>query len=131
MEEVLCFAQTLHGSPTLLWWVIFVVVCIVLLANKKKIGELFDSSIEERRERKRTNIVLVELIRNNTAALENNTAALNAVKNDRAVTHEMLEHHDRMSEERIAHVQEIVNRIDRTVTSNSKAIGLIEDRTSN
>lgn len=131
MEEVLCFAQTLHGSPTLLWWVIFVVVCLVLLANKKKIGELFDSSIEERRERKRTNIVLVELIRNNTAALENNTAALNAVENDRAVTHEMLEHHDRMSEERITHVQEIVNRIDRTVTSNSKAIGLIEDRTSN
>ena len=41
----------------------------------------------------------------------------------------MLQYHEEASAERMQHLQEVLNRVDATVTSNSRNIGLIEDRT--
>lgn len=136
MEESIKIAQMLHDSPDLFPWVVLAIICVVVVSQHKRIFAYFDARIDAYGSKKESNAVLAELIRNNTAALNNNTAALDAVRADRGETRRMLQFHENASKERIdmirddiSHVQEVVNRIDRTVTNNSRTLGLIEDRT--
>lgn len=129
LDEPIRWAQVLHDTPDLFPWVCLVLICIVMLSQHKRIIAYFDARIDAYGAKKQSDAVLAELIRNNTAALENNTAALNAVKSDRGETRRLLQYHENASAERMQHIQEVVNRIDATVTTNSKQIGLIEDRT--
>lgn len=129
LDEPLEWARVLHDTPDLFPWVCLVLICMVLLSQHKRIIAYFDARIDAYGAKKQSDAVLAELIRNNTAALENNTAALNAVKSDRGETRRLLQYHENASAERMQHIQEVVNRIDATVTTNSKQIGLIEDRT--
>lgn len=129
MDETIEIARVLHDTPDLFPWVCLVLVCFVLWYNRQSISRYINARADYYISRKSSDAVQAEVIRNNTAALNNNTAALENNRVDRGETREMLRHHEQVSAERIQYVQEVVNRIDATVTSNSKQIGLIEDRT--
>ena len=91
--------------------------------------EYFKARIGYWRSMKDVNAILPEVIRNNTAAMNMCTEAFKDWKGDRGENRRMLEFHEQASAERMQHIQEVVNRIDEIVTSNSKNLGLIEDRT--
>lgn len=136
MDEAIELGKMLHDTPDLFPWVCLAIVLIVVVAQHKRILTYFDAKIEAYKEKQKSDAVLAELIRNNTAALNNNTAALEMAKNDRGITRNMIDYHEKVSKERIdavqesiSHVQTIVNRIDEIVSDNSENIKLVEDRT--
>lgn len=138
MNDAIELGKMLHDTPDLFPWVVLAIVLIVIIAQHKRILAYFDARIEAYREKQQSDAVLAELIRNNTAALNNNTAALEAVKNDRGLTRELLKHHEEASKERIdsihdslVHIQTVLNRVDGTVSNNSESIRIVEDRTRN
>lgn len=129
MGETIDIAERLSRSPDLLPWVITVAIGIVLFKERDLVKGYFKARMEYWQSRKETDALLPELVRNNTAAMTMCTEAFKSWQTDRGTTRAMLEHHEKMSEERDRHIQEVVNRIDSTVTANSRQIGLIEDRT--
>ena len=136
MNDAIELGKMLHDTPDLFPWVCLAIVLIVVVAQHKRIFSYFDAKIEAYKEKQQSDAVLAELIRNNTAALNNNTAALEMVKNDRGITRNMIDYHEKVSKERIdavqesiSHVQTVVNRIDEIVCDNSENIKLVEDRT--
>ena len=130
MEEAIEIGKILHDTPDLFPWVCLAIILIIVLAQHKRILAYFDTRIEAYGARKEHDAVLAELIRNNTAALNNNTAALESVKADRGETRRMLNYHEAASKERMEHIQTVVNRIDETVSQNEKDISVIKDRTT-
>lgn len=128
MNEAVELGKLLHDTPDLFPWVCLAIVCIVVLTQHKRILAYFDARIEAHGAKREHNAVLAELIRNNTAALDNNTAALESVKADRGETRRMLTYHEEASKERMSHIQTVVNRIDETVTKNEKNLFVLKDR---
>lgn len=128
LDEPLEWARVLHDTPDLFPWVCLVLICMVLLSQHKRIIAYFDARIDAYGAKKQSDAVLAELIRNNTAALENNTAALNAVKSDRGETRRMITYHEEMSVERIQHLQAVVNDIEQDTKANSAGIKVLLDR---
>lgn len=145
MTEAVEIGRLLHETPDLFPWVCLTLFLIFVYSQRTKIGSYFDARIDSYRTkkemdekalemRKQSDAVLAELIRNNTAALNNNTAALEAVKNDRGQTRQLINYHEKVSKERIdalhdelGHIQTVVNRIDETVQSNDKNITIIKE----
>lgn len=128
MDETVEFARILHDSPDLFPWVCLAIVIFVVVAQHKRILAYFDARIEAYGAKKQSDAVLAELIRNNTAALNNNTAALESVKQDRGESRRMIQYHENASKERMEHIQIVVNRIDETVNQNEKGIMVLTDR---
>lgn len=135
MNDAIELGKMLHDTPDLFPWVVLAIVCVVVVAQHKRILSYFDARIEAYKERQKSDAIVAELIRNNTAALNNNTAALEGVKSDREVTRELINYHEKVSKERIdsvqdsiRHVQIVVNRIDETVSQNEKDISILKDR---
>lgn len=128
MDQTLEIAKLLHDTPDLFPWVCFAAFLFVVLSQRKRILAYFDARIESYNAKKESDAVIAELIRNNTAALNNNTAALESVKADRGETRRMLAFHEQASKERMEHIQTVVNRIDETVSQNEKDISIIKDR---
>lgn len=128
MDETIEFARLLHDSPDLFPWVCLAIVIFVMVAQHKRILAYFDARIEAYGAKKQSDAVLAELIRNNTAALNNNTAALESVKQDRGESRRMIQYHENASKERMEHIQTVVNRIDETVNQNEKGIMVLTDR---
>ena len=131
MDETLEIAKLLHDTPDLFPWVCFSTIIVLVIAQHKRIFAYFDARIESYNAKKESDAVIAELIRNNTAALNNNTAALESVKADRGETRRMLTYHENASKERMEHIQTVVNRIDETVSQNEKDISIIKDRRGN
>lgn len=136
MNESVELAKLLHDSPDLFPWVCLAVIILIIISQHKRILAYFDARIDAYTAKKQSDAVMAELVRNNTAALNNNTAALESVKGDRGETRRLLQYHEDMSKERhdilrcdLAHIQNVVNRSDSTLSSNSKILGLLEDRT--
>lgn len=136
MEEAIELGKLLHKTPDLFPWVCLAIVMIIILSQHKRILAYFDARIEAYNAKQQSDAVLAELIRNNTAALNNNTAALEMSKNDRGETRRMIDYHEKVSKERydsildsIDHVQTVINRVDETVCSNAENIKIVEDRT--
>lgn len=129
MEEYMDMARMLRDSPDLLPWVVFVFVAGVILLERKMIKEYFSARMDYWRSRKETDAIIPEVIRNNTAALEHNTASIERWSNDRGENRRMLEEHERASQERERHLQEVINRVDRTANENARKLDIIEDRT--
>lgn len=128
MDETIEFARLLYDSPDLFPWVCLAIVIFVVVAQHKRILAYFDARIEAYGAKKQSDAVLAELIRNNTAALNNNTAALESVKQDRGESRRMIQYHENASKERMEHIQIVVNRIDETVNQNEKGIMVLTDR---
>lgn len=131
MNEAIDMAQLLHDTPDLFPWVVLAIVIFVLYRERTTIAELFQSIIQSRKDTTVFHAQQNELVRNNTAALENNTAMLSILQQERYDMISLLEHHDQMSSERIAHVQTAVDRIDDTVNKNKENIAIVVDRTDN
>lgn len=136
LDDPIRWAEMLRTTPDLFPWVCLILFMILVFKERGTIRAYVNSRVDYYASKKQSDAVMAELVRNNTAALENNTAALESVKADRGETRRQLTYHESVSKERIdhvrddiAHVQEVINRIDATVTSNSKTIGLLEDRT--
>ena len=129
MNEVIDMAERMYTQPDLLGWVIFTLACVVVIAQHKRILAYFDARIEAQRDRVKADAVMAELVRNNTAALQNNTEMLSILRTERHEMAALLENHETMSAERLSHVQTVVNRIDQTVRENHSDITLIADRT--
>lgn len=145
MQEAIEIGRMLHDTPDLFPWVCLTIFLVFVYSQRSKIASYFDARIDCYRAkkemdekamdmRKQSDAVLAELIRNNTAALNNNTAALEAVKNDRGQTRSLINYHEKVSKERIDslhddifHVQTVVNRIDETVQKNDKNIAIIKE----
>lgn len=109
MSEAVELGKLLHDTPDLFPLVCLAIVCIVAITQHKRILAYFDARIEAYGAKREHNAVLAELIRNNTAALDNNTAALESVKADRCETRRMLTYHEAASKERMSHIQTVVN----------------------
>lgn len=129
MNEAVELGRLLHDTPDLFPWVCLAIVLIVIMAQHKRILAYFDARIEAYTAKKQSDAVMAELVRNNTAALENNTAMLSILKQDRLKSIDVIESHEIMSKERMAHIQTVVNRIDTIVQENHSDIMLIADRT--
>lgn len=150
MGEVFDIAERMHAQPDLLGWVIFAAVIVIVIAQHKRILAYFDARIEAQREKVKSDAVMEELVRmntataesvkvalenstaaleNNSAAFNNNTAMLSLLQKERQDMIAKLESHEKLSMERIAHVQTVCNRIDSVVRENQSNIELIEDRT--
>lgn len=129
MGDVIDMAERMYMQPDLLGWVIFILACVVIIAQHKRILAYFDARIEAQRDRVKSDAVMAELVRNNTAALQNNTEMLSILRTERHEMAALLENHETMSAERLSHVQTVVNRIDQTVRENHSDITLIADRT--
>lgn len=129
MDQVFVVARELQQSPDLLPWIVFIVVCCVLWKERSTIKDYFVARTEYWKSRKDTYVMLPELIRNNTEVMTKCMEAFKQWQGDRGESRRLLEYHEKSSCERIQHVQEVINRIDKTVTDNSRQIGLIEDRT--
>lgn len=135
MEEPLKWAQMLHDAPDLFPWVCLAIILFVVASQHKRILAYFDARIDAYSAKQKSDAVIAELIRNNTAALNNNTAALESVKQNRGETRRMLNYHECMSKERmdairddIFHVQSVVDRVDETVSQNGRDITVLKDR---
>lgn len=129
MSEPIEIGKLLRESPDLFPWVLLAVVLVIAYKQRGLISEYVRARIDYWRSMKDVNATLPEVIRNNTAAMNLCTEAFRDWKSDRGENRRMLEYHEAASAERMQHIQEVVNRIDRTVTENSRQIGLIEDRT--
>lgn len=129
MSDAIELGKMLHDTPDLFPWVCLAIIMILIVSQRKRIFAYFDARIEAYSARKEHDAMLAELIRNNTAALDNNTAALESVKADRGETRRMLNYHEQASKERIEHIQTVVNRIDETVNNNKDKLSIIKDRT--
>lgn len=130
MSEGIEIAKVLHDTPDLFPWVLLSVVLAIAYKQRATISDYVTARIDYWRSMKDVNATLPEVIRNNTAAMNLCTEAFRDWKNDRGENRRMLQYHEQASAERMQHIQEVVNRIDRTTTANSKDLGLIEDRTS-
>lgn len=135
MDEAVEFAKLLHDTPDLFPWVCLSIIIVLCTAQHKRIFAYFDARIEAYSAKKQSDAVLAELIRNNTAALNNNTAALESVKQDRGESRRMIQYHENVSKERmgmirddISHVQTVVNDIRDTVTQNERDITVLKER---
>ena len=128
MDDAIELGKMLHDTPDLFPWVCLAIIMVLLVTQHKRIFAYIDARIEAYSAKKESDAVLAELIRNNTAALNNNTAALESVKADRGETRRMLQYHEQSSKERIEHLQTVVNRIDETVAQNETNISIIKDR---
>lgn len=71
-----------------------------------------------------------EVLRNNTAILQNNIDMLENLKCDKEDIVSMLRHHEQLNAKRIAHVQTVVDRIDKVVNGNRESISIIAERTN-
>lgn len=129
MQEGLEIARALRDTPDLFPWVLLAIGLIVAYKQRDLISDYFRARVDYWKSMKDVNATLPEVIRNNTAAMNLCTEAFRDWKNDRGENRRMLQFHEQASAERMQHIQEVVNRIDQTVTANSKNIGLIEDRT--
>ena len=136
MQEALEAARQFHENPGLFPWVVLALIVLFIISQRKLILEYVQSRITEHNAKAswyenqtKSSEVTAEVIRNNTAALNNNTEALRTSNEDRGETRRMLDKHEELSKERDRHIQEVVNRIDDTVSKNSFKLGLIEDRT--
>lgn len=129
MSEPIEIGKLLRDSPDLFPWVLLAVVLVIAYKQRDIISDYVTARIDYWRSMKDVNATLPEVIRNNTAAMNLCTEAFRDWKSDRGENRRMLEYHEAASAERMQHIQEVVNRIDRTVTENSRQIGLIEDRT--
>ena len=136
MQEALEAAKQFHEDPGLFPWVVLALIVLFIISQRKLILEYVQSRITEHNAKAswyenqtKSSEVTAEVIRNNTAALNNNTEALHTSNEDRGETRRMLDMHEELSKERDRHIQEVVNRIDETVSKNSFKLGLIEDRT--
>lgn len=137
MGEVVEIGRVLHDTPDLFPWVCLAIIMFFIVKERKELTDILRAMADYFRTKKQNDILMVEVVRNNsittehnTAALERNTEMMKTVMDDRRETRAMVENHETLSRERMQHLQEVLNRVDRTVTGNSQQIGLIEDRTS-
>lgn len=129
MSEIIENAEHLQANPDLLGWVIFISICVLIISQHKRIVAYVDARIESWKAKQQDDLLMAELIRNNTSALENNTQMLSILKQDRHETVYRLETHDQEIKDSLSHIQTVVNRVDKTVTENHTDITLIADRT--
>ena len=131
MSDAVELGKMLHDTPELFPWICLAIILIVVASQRKRIFAYIDSRIDANKARKNQDAILSELIRNNTAALNNNTAALESVKLDRGETRRLLQYHENASKERTDYIQTVVNRIDETVSQNERDITVIKEITKN
>lgn len=135
MSDVMTVAEKLHTSPTLFPWVCLAVVLIILLANRKTIQEYISACVVSKKQSALYQAQNNELIRNNTAALNNNTAMLEMVKQDRELMIQKLEHHEEMSKERVdnirvemTHIETVMNQTRDGVLNNGQELAIVSTK---
>lgn len=131
MSDAVELGKMLHDTPELFPWICLAIILIVVVSQRKRIFAYIDSRIDANKARKNQDAILSELIRNNTAALNNNTAALESVKLDRGETRRLLQYHENASKERMDRIQTVVDNIDETVSQNERDITVIKEITKN
>lgn len=129
VNEAMEIGRLFRDSPDLFPWACLAIALIIACKHRNLIGDYFRARVDYWKSMKDVNATLPEVIRNNTAAMNLCTEAFRDWKSDRGENRRMLQYHEQASAERMQHIQEVVNRIDKTVSDNSMKIGLVEDRT--
>lgn len=124
--EVIEIAEQLKAAPDLFPWVCLIAVAFIVWRCRKHIGEYFQTVINSKKEETMFHAQQNELIRNNTAALNNNTAALELVQKDREMLANIVKHHEQLSQERFAHLQTVMNQTRDTVVANTQDLAIIK-----
>lgn len=128
MDDFFAFGEKLHASPDLFPWVCLALVLFFVFKNHHLITDYIKATINAKKEVAVYHAQHNELVRNNTAALNNNTAALEMVNRDRETMLNALENHEQLSRERLEHVQTVLNQTCDIVIENQKEIAIISDR---
>lgn len=128
MQEVIDTADQLRSTPDLFPWVVLILIILFVFKEKEIIKEFFSSFINSRKEEALYHAKNNELVRSNTATLEKNLAAFEEAKRDRELVMKAIEAQEKMNAERMVHIQEVINRIDKAVNENKKNISIIADR---
>ena len=135
MNEPLEIAQMLHETPDLFPWVLLGIVLLVAYKQRQLIFDYISARIDYWRSMKDVNATLPEVIRNNTAAINNNTESTRDWRADRGENRRMLEAHEKLSAERfdaikteLGHIQSVVNDIEQDTKSNATGIAVLKDR---
>lgn len=84
---------------------ILVFLALVVWRLMPDIRNILTAMADERRGRISTQAEANEIQRHNNAVIENNTAALTVVANDRELTRQMIEQHDKNSEDRMCRIE--------------------------
>lgn len=128
MNEIFQTADILRKSPDLFPWVCLAIVLIFIYKGRHEIKDYVKAAINAKKEVTLYHAQHNELVRNNTAALNNNTAALELVQRDREILLQFLEHHEKMSGERFDHLQRVANQTRDIVIDNQKEIIVANER---
>lgn len=128
MNDIFAMGEKLHASPDLFPWVCLIVVLVFIFKNHNLITDYLRATINAKREVALYHAQHNELVRNNTAALDNNTAALKMFEKDREIMVNTIRHHEKLSQERIEHLQTVLNQTRDIVLENQKEIAIISDR---
>lgn len=115
MNDFIGFAKELHAAPDLFPWVCLAIILFIIYKNRNAIEDYLKASIKAKHEAAMYHAQHNELVRNNTAALDNNTAALEMVNQDRKEMVKYLEHHEELSKQRQDQVQERQDQIQKVV----------------
>ena len=128
MNDIFAMGEKLHASPDLFPWVCLIVVLVFIFKNHNLITDYLRATINAKREVALYHSQHNELVRNNTAALDNSTAALKMFEKDREIMVNTIRHHEKLSQERIEHLQTVLNQTRDIVLENQKEIAIISDR---
>ena len=135
MSEPMEIAKLLHDTPDLFPWVLLGIVLIVAYKQRGLIGEYIRARIDYWRSMKDVNATLPEVIRNNTAAINNCTDVTREWRSDRGENRRLIEAHEKLSAERfdaikteLGHIQSVVNDIESDTKSNATGIAVLKDR---
>lgn len=128
MNDIFAMSEKLHTSPDLFPWVCLIVVLVFIFKNHNLITDYLRTTINAKREVTLYHAQHNELVRNNTAALDNNTAALKMFEKDREIMVNTIRHHEKLSQERIEHLQTVLDQTRDIVLENQKEIAIISDR---
>lgn len=101
-------------------------VCVLLFCGcvlwrlMPQIRDLLTSAAEERRARIKSAGEYAEVVRHNSAVIENNTAALNLAVQAREADGKLIQSHEDMSRERMSKIQatadEVASSVDKLIT---------------
>ena len=132
MNEFIGFAKELHATPDLFPWMCLAILLILAYKNRNFIGDYVKASIKAKHETAIYHAQHNELVRNNTAALDNNTAALELVNQDRKEMISYIEYHEELSKERHRQdnerndqIQQIVVQTRDMVFKNQKELAIL------
>lgn len=129
MEEIVKLAITLaHEGSKVVPWLLFVLVCWMAFYYRDSIKNYISERAKVQRSMIEREGERLEITRNNTAALNNNTVALEVFGNERDKLEILVNHHEEMSKERFNSIQDSINKCNDDISSIRTELAVVSER---